>query len=146
MDIQRSGSQPSRQGSAEYFTGTVRIDPLFQAQAPARASGAIVTFEPGARTAWHAHPLGQTLIVILGSQISNPLTFPVQIFISAEVGSLLLNGRFLDIRLSRDIGFWEQYIAPILLGSLVLGVISAVVSFVVVKGLLKQRGGSETTA
>ena len=63
MDIKRCGSQPSSQGSAEYFTGTVRVDPLFQAHDPARAAGASVTFEPGARTAWHTHPLGQTLIV-----------------------------------------------------------------------------------
>jgi quercetin dioxygenase-like cupin family protein len=66
MEIKRSGSQPSRSGPAEYFTGTVRIDPLFQATAPARAVGASVTFEPGARTAWHTHPLGQTLIVTAG--------------------------------------------------------------------------------
>jgi quercetin dioxygenase-like cupin family protein len=66
MDITRSGSQPSRHGPAEYFTGAVRVDPLFQAPEPARASGASVTFEPGARTAWHTHPLGQTLIVTSG--------------------------------------------------------------------------------
>jgi quercetin dioxygenase-like cupin family protein len=66
MDVTRVGSQPSGRGPAEYFTGTVRIDPLFQAPDPARASGAAVTFEPGARTAWHAHPLGQTLIVTAG--------------------------------------------------------------------------------
>jgi len=66
MEIKRSGSQPSTQGSAEYFTGTVRIDPLFQPKEPARALGASVTFEPGARTAWHTHPLGQTLIVTAG--------------------------------------------------------------------------------
>ena len=66
MEIKRSGSQPSRQPPAEYFTGTVRLDPLFQAPAPARVSGASVTFEPGARTAWHTHPLGQTLIVTSG--------------------------------------------------------------------------------
>jgi quercetin dioxygenase-like cupin family protein len=66
MDITRSGSQPSGRGSLEYFTGTVRIDPLFQARDPARAVGASVTFEPGARTAWHTHPLGQTLIVTAG--------------------------------------------------------------------------------
>ena len=67
MDIKRSGSQPSGKGPAEYFTGTVRIDPLFQAPDPARVVGASVTFEPGARTAWHTHPLGQTLIVTAGS-------------------------------------------------------------------------------
>ena len=66
MELKRSGSQPSGKGPAEYFTGAVRIDPLFQAVAPARALGASVTFEPGARTAWHAHPLGQTLIVTAG--------------------------------------------------------------------------------
>jgi len=63
----RSGSQPSRQGPAENFTGSVRVDPLFQANAPARASGSFVTFEPGARTAWHTHPLGQILIVTAGT-------------------------------------------------------------------------------
>ena len=66
MEIKRNGSQPSGKGPAEYFTGVVRIDPLFQAPDPARVTGASVTFEPGARTAWHTHPLGQTLIVTLG--------------------------------------------------------------------------------
>ena len=66
MEIQRSGSQPSGQGPADYFTGAVRVDPLFQAPDPARVSGASVTFEPGARTAWHTHPLGQTLIITSG--------------------------------------------------------------------------------
>ena len=66
MDIKRVGTQPSSKGPAEYFTGAVRVDPLFQANAPARAAGASVTFEPGARTAWHTHPLGQTLIVTAG--------------------------------------------------------------------------------
>ena len=67
MEIKRIGSQPSSKGPTDWFTGTVRIDPLFQANAPAGASGASVTFEPGARTAWHTHPLGQTLIVTAGS-------------------------------------------------------------------------------
>ena len=67
INITRSGSQPSSKGSAEYFTGSVRIDPLFKANEPARALGVSVTFEPGARTAWHTHPLGQTLIVTAGS-------------------------------------------------------------------------------
>jgi len=67
MDITRSGSQPSGKAPAEYFTGAVRIDPLFQAPDPAHVSGSSVTFEPGARTAWHSHPLGQTLIVTAGS-------------------------------------------------------------------------------
>ena len=66
MEIKRNGSQPSSKGQAEYFTGTVRIDPLFDAPSPARVFGAYVTFEPGARTAWHAHALGQTLIVTSG--------------------------------------------------------------------------------
>ena len=66
MDIKRNGSQPSRKGSEEYFTGTVRIDPLFQAPDPGRAGAGQVTFEPGARTAWHTHPLGQTLIITSG--------------------------------------------------------------------------------
>ena len=66
MDIKRSGSQPSTKGPAEYFTGTVRVDSLFQAPNPARVVSATVTFEPGARTAWHTHPLGQTLIVTAG--------------------------------------------------------------------------------
>ena len=65
--IVRSGSQPSRQAPAEYFTGSARVDPLFQAIAPARASGSLVTFEPGARTAWHTHTLGQILIVTAGT-------------------------------------------------------------------------------
>ena len=67
MDITRAGSQPSVKGPADWFTGTVRIDPLFQAPAPARAAAGAVTFEPGARTAWHTHPLGQTLIVTAGA-------------------------------------------------------------------------------
>jgi len=66
IDINRNGSRPSQKGPDVWFTGTVRIDPLFQASAPARAAGALVTFEPGARTAWHTHPLGQTLIVTAG--------------------------------------------------------------------------------
>jgi quercetin dioxygenase-like cupin family protein len=64
MEIKRNGSQPSNKGPADWFTGTVRIDHLFEAKAPARASSASVTFEPGARTAWHTHPLGQVLIDI----------------------------------------------------------------------------------
>jgi quercetin dioxygenase-like cupin family protein len=66
MDITRAGSVPSSRGPAEYFTGTVRIDPLFSPPEPARAAGALVTFEPGARTAWHTHPFGQTLVVTAG--------------------------------------------------------------------------------
>ena len=66
MNITRAGSQPSSKGPAEWFTGTVRLDPLFTAPAPGRVAGTTVTFEPGARTAWHRHPLGQTLIVLSG--------------------------------------------------------------------------------
>ena len=66
MEIKRSGSQSSGKGPAEWFRGTVRIDPLFSPPEPARAVGALVTFEPGARTAWHTHPLGQTLVVTAG--------------------------------------------------------------------------------
>src|SRR5438552_18976420 len=66
MEIKRIGSQPSGKGPAEWFTGAVRIDPLFEAAAPGRVSGASVTFEPGARTAWHTHTLGQTLIATAG--------------------------------------------------------------------------------
>ena len=66
MEIKRIGSQPSTKGPGDYFTGTVRIDPLVQTSAPARVAAAAVTFEPGARTAWHTHPLGQTLIVTAG--------------------------------------------------------------------------------
>ncbi|HQT63176.1 MAG: cupin [Acidocella sp. 20-57-95] len=66
MDITRSGTQPSTKAPADYFTGTVRIDPLISPPEPARVAMAQVTFEPGARTAWHTHPLGQTLIVLTG--------------------------------------------------------------------------------
>jgi quercetin dioxygenase-like cupin family protein len=67
MEIKRSGSQPSIKPPADWFTGTVRLDPLFDVRAPGRAHAASVTFEPGSRTAWHTHPLGQTLIVTAGS-------------------------------------------------------------------------------
>jgi quercetin dioxygenase-like cupin family protein len=66
MQIRRAGAQPSGKGPSDWFTGTVRLDPLFESAAPARARGANVTFEPGSRTAWHTHPLGQTLIVTSG--------------------------------------------------------------------------------
>ena len=66
MNITRIGTQPSAKGPAEWFTGTVRIDPLFQSQAPAHAVGTSVSFEPGSRTAWHTHPLGQTLLITTG--------------------------------------------------------------------------------
>lgn len=70
MEIHRAGTQPSSKGPAEYFSGTVRIDPFFTAREPARVSGASVTFEPGARSAWHTHPLGQALIVTAGCGIT----------------------------------------------------------------------------
>jgi quercetin dioxygenase-like cupin family protein len=66
MDIKRSGAQPSGRGTDDWFTGTTRLDPLFSPPEPSRVSGALVTFEPGARTRWHTHPLGQTLIVMSG--------------------------------------------------------------------------------
>ena len=78
MEIKRNGSQPSGKGPAEYFTGAVRIDPLFQAPDPARVSSASVTFEPGARTAWHTHPLGQTLIVTSGVGWAQPDGGPIE--------------------------------------------------------------------
>jgi len=78
MDIKPNGSQPSARGPAEYFTGTVRIDPLFKAPAPARASGAYVTFEPCARSNWHTHPLGQTLIVTCGCGLVQSWGGPVR--------------------------------------------------------------------
>jgi len=78
MEIKRSGSQPSGKGPAEYFTGTVRVDPLINAPDPARIFGALVTFEPGARTAWHTHPLGQTLIVTAGSGLVQRWGGPIE--------------------------------------------------------------------
>jgi quercetin dioxygenase-like cupin family protein len=78
VTVTRSGSQPPRQGPAENFTGSVRIDPLFSANAPSRTSGGRVTFEPGARTAWHTHPLGQTLIVTAGTSWIRSWGGPIQ--------------------------------------------------------------------
>jgi quercetin dioxygenase-like cupin family protein len=78
MDIKRSGSQPSAKGPADYFTGTVRIDAPFKGTEPARVGGATVTFEPGARTAWHTHPLGQTLIVLSGAGLVQREGGPVE--------------------------------------------------------------------
>ncbi len=85
MDIKRSGSQPSGKGPGEWFSGTVRIDPLFQAQAPSRTVGACVTFEPGARTAWHTHPLGQTLIVTTGCGLAQRWGGPIEQIRSGDV-------------------------------------------------------------
>ena len=78
MEIKRSGSQASAKGPADYFTGSVRIDPLFKAPSPARAVGAHVTFEPGGRTAWHTHPLGQTLIVTSGCGLTQRWGGPIE--------------------------------------------------------------------
>ena len=78
MEIKRVGSQASTAGPAEYFTGTVQIDPLFLAPDPARVTGAAVTFEPGARTAWHTHPLGQTLIVTAGCGRAQRMGGPIE--------------------------------------------------------------------
>lgn len=79
MEIKKNGSQASIKGPTDYFTGTVRIDPLFlQAEDPARSTGASVTFEPGARTAWHTHPLGQTLIVTAGCGLAQHEGGPIE--------------------------------------------------------------------
>lgn len=78
MDIKRSGSRPSGKGPEAYFTGAVRVDPLFEAPTPARVRGASVTFEPGARTAWHTHPLGQTLVVTAGFGWAQRLGGPIE--------------------------------------------------------------------
>ena len=99
MEIKRNGSQPSGKGPAEYFTGTVRIDPLFQAPDPARVRGASVTFEPGARTAWHTHPLGQMLIVTSGRGWVQPWGGPVE-----EIRQAMWSG----FRRVRSIGMARQ--------------------------------------
>jgi len=78
MEIRRSGSQPSTKGQAEYFTGQVRVDPLFPTTEPGRTSGAMVTFEPGARTAWHTHSLGQVLIVVTGCGMAQRWGGPIE--------------------------------------------------------------------
>jgi len=85
MEIKRIGSQPSAKGPVDWFTGNVRIDPLIQPTAPARVAGAIVTFEPGARTAWHTHPLGQTLIVTAGCGWAQREGGPVEEIHSGDV-------------------------------------------------------------
>jgi len=78
MDIKHASSQQSTKGSAEYFTGSVRVTPLVQPKEPARVAAASVTFEPGARTAWHAHPLGQTLIVTAGRGLAQRWAGPIE--------------------------------------------------------------------
>ncbi len=87
MDIRRSGSQPSGRGPAEWFTGTVRIDPLFPVTPPARTAANAVTFEPGARTAWHTHPLGQVLIVTAGCGLAQRWGGPVEEIRPGDVAS-----------------------------------------------------------
>ena len=87
MELKRNGSQPSVQGPAGYFTGTVRVDPLFKAPAPARTSGAYVTFEPGARSNWHTHPLGQTLIVTSGFGFVQSWGGPIKVIRPGDVVS-----------------------------------------------------------
>ncbi len=85
MEIKRNGSQPSEVGSADYFSGTVRIDPLIQAPEPARVRSVSVTFEPNARTAWHTHPLGQTLIVTAGRGLAQRWGGPIEVIRSGDV-------------------------------------------------------------
>jgi quercetin dioxygenase-like cupin family protein len=85
MDIRHAGSRPSGKGPADWFTGTVRIDPLHQATAPSRVGAALVTFEPGARTAWHTHPLGQTLIVTAGCGWAQREGGPVEVIRPGDV-------------------------------------------------------------
>jgi quercetin dioxygenase-like cupin family protein len=85
MQITRIGSQPSAKGPTDYFTGDVRVDPLFPANSPSRTSGASVTFEPGARTAWHVHPLGQILIVTAGAGRVQRWGGPVEEILAGDV-------------------------------------------------------------
>ena len=85
MQIKPAGSQPSTRGPADWFTGTVRIDPLFTAPDPARVAAATVTFEPGARTAWHTHPLGQTLLVTAGLGRAQREGGPVEVIRPGDV-------------------------------------------------------------
>ncbi len=85
MKIQRAGSQPSRRGPADYFTGTVRLDPLIHATDPARVVAMHVTFEPAARTAWHTHPLGQTLIITSGCGLAQHWGGPVEVIRPGDV-------------------------------------------------------------
>ena len=91
MEIKRNGSQPSGEGPLDRFTGRVRIDPLFEAPEPARVRGASVTFEPGARTAWHTHPLGQTLIVTAGCGRVQRWSGPIEEMLPGDVVSISPN-------------------------------------------------------
>lgn len=85
MNIQRAGSQPSAKGPADWFTGTVRIDPLYAVDAPSVMAGNTVTFEPGARTAWHTHPLGQTLIITAGRGLVQKADGPIETLLPGDV-------------------------------------------------------------
>jgi 4-carboxymuconolactone decarboxylase len=85
ITVIHAGSQPSTRGGADHFTGSVQVDSRFQGEAPARLGGAIVTFEPGARTAWHTHPLGQTLIVTAGTGLVQQWGGPVQVIRPGDV-------------------------------------------------------------
>lgn len=85
MKIQRTGSQPSAKGPADWFTGTVRIDPLYAVEAPSSMAGNTVTFEPGARTAWHTHPLGQIIIIVSGLGLVQKLGGPVETVMPGDV-------------------------------------------------------------
>lgn len=87
MELRRNGTEPSSRGPEQYFTGTVRVDPLFKAPAPARASGAYVTFEPCARSNWHTHPLGQTLIVTAGFGLVQSWGGPIRVLRPGDVVS-----------------------------------------------------------
>ena len=84
MDIKTSGSRPSGKGPASYFTGAVRTDPVIEAPEPARLRAVVVTFEPGARTAWHTHPLGQTLLVLSGLGLAQSWGGPVRVIRSGD--------------------------------------------------------------
>ena len=88
MDIKRVGSRPSAKGPSEYFTGSVRLDPVHEAPQPARLRAALVTFEPGARTAWHTHPLGQTLIVVAGFGLAQRWGGPIEEIRPGDVVSI----------------------------------------------------------
>lgn len=85
MKIQRAGTQPSTKGSRDWFTGTVRIDPLFGVEAPSAMAANTVTFEPGARTAWHIHPLGQTLIILTGRGLVQRADGPIETVLPGDV-------------------------------------------------------------
>jgi len=85
MKIQRAGSQPSSKGPAEWFTGTVRIDTLYGIEAPSAMAGNIVTFEPGARTAWHTHPLGQIIIITAGRGLVQRVGGPIEVVLPGDV-------------------------------------------------------------